>query len=203
MAKKCGIYQIQNTINSKLYIGKAVNISNRFRQHRFLLNHRIHFNPHLQSSWTCYGSGSFQFAIIEECDKQSLLDRETYWVKHYDTLNPLRGYNNSLPISGNLGRHWSQEMKDRISAALKGKPATASGLARKGKTPHNAKWWKFVSPSGEVFIERGMGRICREYGLSSGTLHMLAVGKRNNYRGWKVEEYVGLTKTSEKNKEPH
>lgn len=34
----CGVYAIRNTINDKVYVGKSVNIEDRFRRHKSMLN---------------------------------------------------------------------------------------------------------------------------------------------------------------------
>ena len=45
---KCGIYCIKNTLNSKVYVGKAKDIYNRIREHiRFLRNKSKNENRHL------------------------------------------------------------------------------------------------------------------------------------------------------------
>ena len=47
MIKICGIYKITNIVNNKIYVGSAINISNRFKTHKRLLKNNIHFNSHL------------------------------------------------------------------------------------------------------------------------------------------------------------
>ena len=51
----------------------------------------IHVNRHLQASWNKYGEKNFKFNIIETCTKESLNNRENYWINYYNTLN--NGYN--------------------------------------------------------------------------------------------------------------
>lgn len=38
--KKCGIYCIRNTVNSKVYVGKAKNIYNRIQGHIYALRRK-------------------------------------------------------------------------------------------------------------------------------------------------------------------
>lgn len=41
-----------------------------------------------------YGISNFTFEIIEECDKQSLNEREIYWIEYYDSFH--NGYNMTI-----------------------------------------------------------------------------------------------------------
>lgn len=99
MAKKiCGIYGIRNLINSKIYIGKSINIKERFTSHKCQL--RAHTrtsdtNRHLFNSVKTHGFRNFEFIIIEELENnESLLkDRELFWMDHYKSCNRDFGYN--------------------------------------------------------------------------------------------------------------
>ena len=39
---KCGVYEIRNTVNNKVYIGSSKNIYDRWRQHIRLLEKNSH-----------------------------------------------------------------------------------------------------------------------------------------------------------------
>ena len=56
-----GIYCIKNLENGKIYIGKSVNIKNRWISHRNTLKNNKHDNSYLQNSWNKYGESSFVF----------------------------------------------------------------------------------------------------------------------------------------------
>jgi len=43
-----GIYKIRNKQNNKVYIGSAVDIKKRWRDHKWNLKENKHHNPHLQ-----------------------------------------------------------------------------------------------------------------------------------------------------------
>lgn len=75
-----GIYQIENKVNSKVYIGSSNNIKRRWQKHKALLRHNKHQNSHLQAAWNKYGEDNFIFSIIELCSIDSLLDREQYFI---------------------------------------------------------------------------------------------------------------------------
>jgi len=114
-----GIYQVENQVNRKRYIGSALDLVRRWREHRRDLSRGTHHNRHLQRAWDKYGGEAFEFSVLEEVkDPDRLLLREQHFL---DTLSPEY---NILPIAGsNLG--WvraprSEETRRKISEALKG-----------------------------------------------------------------------------------
>lgn len=40
-----------------------------------------HANKNLQSAWNEHGQDSFIFSVLEECDKNSLQERERYYIQ--------------------------------------------------------------------------------------------------------------------------
>lgn len=69
MEENSGIYLIMNQINGKGYVGQAVNIEERWKQHKYRLNGQYHGNKHLQNAWNKYGKDNFVFIILEKCAK--------------------------------------------------------------------------------------------------------------------------------------
>lgn len=90
---KSGIYCIENTLNNKKYIGQSVNIYDRWYKHKHSLEQGVHDNDFLQKSWNKHGKECFRFYILEECDKDSLDEREKYYIELYNTLDENYGYN--------------------------------------------------------------------------------------------------------------
>ena len=115
MSKICGIYKITNIINNKVYIGSAVDIKNRFKTHKRLLKSNKHFNNHLQSSYNKYGIKYFIFETIEVTFQDIMLDRETYWIKFFNSNNREYGYNKRLYVGSNLGIKLSEETRRKLS----------------------------------------------------------------------------------------
>ena len=118
-----GIYKIKNKINGKVYIGKSINIKRRWIQHRGHFNKNNKRKSYFERSWIKYGEDNFEFSIIEIIENNNLLnDREKYWITYYKSNNPKYEYNVS---KGGDGRSapCSEETKQNISKALKGKMA--------------------------------------------------------------------------------
>lgn len=94
--KRCGIYAIKNKINSKLYIGKSINIYERIRQHINKLNKQSKdSNCHLNRSWLKYGRDNFEYYILEDVDRNDdlLREKELFWIIKLKTRNREFGYN--------------------------------------------------------------------------------------------------------------
>lgn len=117
--KKIGIYKILNIVNNKVYIGSSNNINRRFKDHKnFLINNK-HNNKHLQSAWIKYGPDNFLFDILEECDKDSLSNKEQYWITFHKSYIPEIGYNileNAYTI---LGYKHTNNSKNKMSISHK------------------------------------------------------------------------------------
>lgn len=88
-----GIYKIQNLVNNKVYVGSSKSLKRRQYEHYFQLKNNKHKNSYLQHSYNKYGKESFVFFILEECLEEQLLEREEYWIKHYNSSDSKFGYN--------------------------------------------------------------------------------------------------------------
>lgn len=118
MKVKTGIYKIINNINNKIYIGSAININDRFLDHKQMLKRNKHHSKKLQNSVNKHGLENFIFEIIEECGKELLIEREQYWIDELDSYN--NGYN-SRPIASNmLNFVFSTESKEKMKKSHKG-----------------------------------------------------------------------------------
>lgn len=110
---KSGIYKITCLKSSKIYVGQAIDIEDRWKTHIQCLNRNKHHNIHLQRAWNKYGKSNFTFEIIEICEQQKLNDREIYWIKELDSFK--NGYNRTAGGGGTLGRKYTDEERARIS----------------------------------------------------------------------------------------
>ena len=132
------IYKITNTIDDKIYIGKTVNLEKRWYQHR-----RRKENKVLYKAFDKYGIKNFTFeeVISIKSKNKEILNfilniLEIFYIKKFDSYN--KGYNCTLGGEGTIGRIVSEEnrmnlrnshlghkhteeQKEKIGAALKGR----------------------------------------------------------------------------------
>lgn len=59
-----GIYGIYNKASDKWYVGQAVKLRKRSKEHRQTLEGQTHSNPHLQRAFNLYGPEAFTFTIL-------------------------------------------------------------------------------------------------------------------------------------------
>lgn len=79
-----GIYKITNIENQKCYIGQAVNIADRWKQHiKRGVGAEAPTRNKLYPAMYEFGPENFTFEILEECDKSLLDSREDYWQEFY------------------------------------------------------------------------------------------------------------------------
>lgn len=91
------IYQIQNDINGKLYVGKTeFSIEKRFKEHCNDAFKEISEKRPLYSAMKKYGIEHFHISLIEETDNPE--EREKYWIEYLGTFK--NGYNATMGGDG-------------------------------------------------------------------------------------------------------
>jgi group I intron endonuclease len=88
-----GIYYIINRHNSKLYIGRSVNLKKRFKEHSQYLRHSSHHNIALQRSFNLHGIDAFDIGVLELCDSSDSAKLEGFYINKYQSLDSNFGYN--------------------------------------------------------------------------------------------------------------
>lgn len=111
-----GIYAIKNKINNKMYIGKSINIENRWREHVKELNNNRHYNTYLQASWNKYKEDNFQFLVIEECSSDELNEKEIYWINYYGGSDNTNLFNLA---EGGSGGAMNSEVRLKMSESIR------------------------------------------------------------------------------------
>ena len=82
--KRTGIYKLTNTNTQMCYVGQAVDIAERWKQHiKRALNAEPRTQNKLYPAMYKEGIENFTFEIIEDCDLSKLNEREDYWQDFY------------------------------------------------------------------------------------------------------------------------
>lgn len=107
-----GIYIIECKESGKRYVGSAVSIKKRWREHRRQLEAGKHHSAYLLRAWAKRGAESFRFSIAVICARTDLLFYEQALI---DALKPEY---NSAPIAGSmLGFKHSPESRSKMRAS--------------------------------------------------------------------------------------
>jgi group I intron endonuclease len=139
--KKAGIYKLTCSINGKIYIGKSINIHTRLGQHR-----RCRGVYYFDFAIAKYGWDSFTVEILEifenfdkSKDNAYLLERESFYIKLFDSANKAVGYNLCDYSTDRTGRKHSDETKMRMSLSHIGKKHTKESKIKMSRSQSGKK----------------------------------------------------------------
>ena len=92
---KTGIYKITNQKNNMCYIGQAVDISTRWKEHaKCGLEIDTPINNKLYQAMIRDGIWNFTWEVLEECDKALLNEKERSYIEIYQSN--IYGYNSTI-----------------------------------------------------------------------------------------------------------
>lgn len=131
--KISGIYQIQSKVKpERIYIGSAVNISERWRLHLLGLQKGKHHSKKLQRHFNKYGESDLLFSVLFRCDREYLIIKEQFFIDYYKPyFNVRKLAGSSLGIKrskstiekirkSKTGVKYSEESKRKRSLKLRG-----------------------------------------------------------------------------------
>lgn len=96
----CGIYKITNQLTGECYIGQAVDIATRWKQHaKCGLGIDTPVNNKLYKAIQEYGIWNFSWELIEKCNALELNQKEKYYIELYQAY--AFGYNSNTGIKNN------------------------------------------------------------------------------------------------------
>lgn len=118
-----GIYRIKNIITGECYVGSALNIERRWREHKRQFKKNSHSNIHMQRSYNKYGADAFVYNVLDYCE--NVLEREQMFID-----SGAFSYNLCKVAGSKAGCKASAETKAKISAAGKGRVFSAETKAK-------------------------------------------------------------------------
>ena len=136
-------------------MGSSVHIKHRLSGHRGMLKHGTHTNPYLQHAWDKYGPQAFKMYPVEYAGKETLKDREQFWMDLYQD-----NYYNAIPFADR--RELSEEHRRKLSQAATGKPHPVSHSAGAKQRRSEAQVGKVLSDEHKDAISRGVRSVSDE-----------------------------------------
>ena len=113
--KICGVYKITSP-NNRVYIGSSCDIETRFS---FYKNGFAKRQWLLRRSFEKYGVENHKFEIIELCELDDRLIKESYYGNLYKSLSDYGGLNLMLPKNNDMPHSISQEIRNKMSENAK------------------------------------------------------------------------------------
>lgn len=108
------VYVIRNAVNGKVYVGQTKNATGRKAGHWYGAAHGA--RSHLYDSMRKHGIENFSFEILEECEVAEVDDRERFWIAHFGSCDPQKGYNKET--GGHALKQLTPETRAKISESL-------------------------------------------------------------------------------------
>lgn len=123
---------IRNASSGKVYIGSAVDLERRQRDHFRCLRGGYHSNRHLQAAFNSYGEAAFGFVVLASVPNAADLTAiEQTLIDEYRSADRDYGYNSRPRAESNLGLRLSQQTKAKLRAANLGKRQSAELIERR------------------------------------------------------------------------
>src|SRR6478736_868395 len=144
------VYKWTNKINGKIYIGETVNMLVRLKKYYRDVDADRGMNMRINRAFKKYGFESFDLQILEvypsrhNSIKTVLLERETFWIKLYQSNNSLVGYNLILNgrsvLCARTPKERGRRSNENIKNPMKGKKHTEETKLLISKRNRGLKW---------------------------------------------------------------
>jgi group I intron endonuclease len=121
-----GIYKWTCMPTGKIYIGSAIDLYQRWQDHRWMLRTQRHANRYMQRAWNKYGEDAFVFDVLELVLSPFLLEREQYYLDKWKPFERDRGFNIYIKAGSPYGRKVSDESRRKMSESQKRRAAAMS-----------------------------------------------------------------------------
>lgn len=114
MASRGGVYVIEHVASGRRYVGSAVDVVNRWKEHRRQLREGRHHSRHLQRAWDKHGEVAFVWHVVAWVEREQLIACEQIVI---DGLLP--AFNCSPTAGSQLGYRHRPETRKKLSESAK------------------------------------------------------------------------------------
>lgn len=179
------IYLRTNTVNGMQYVGQTNNIEQRNRQWKCLK--WKYSNQLLTEDREKYGLDKWESKVLKECDDSEGDYWETHYIQELNTTYP-NGYNMS-ECSTNLGLKHTEEAKNKMSEAHKGKILTEEHKKKIQESELNneiksKKVYQYTLNNKLIKIWESV-KECGRNGFCFGNVAKCCRGERQMHKGYK------------------
>lgn len=169
------IYKTTNTLNGKIYIGKALSDDPRYLGSGKILRQAIEK----------YGTEVFSKEILEECSIDIVDMREVYWINHYQSFVRNIGYNIALGGTGGDTTSHHPDKHHIIDKRKQGQLSWYESLTEDERKKHRDK----ISEGKQG---RGNGRLGTHH--TSETIQKIKENQPEKSEEWKLAHTEAMAK---------
>ena len=154
-----GIYQIGSRCKpERFYIGSAVNIERRWKEHLYKLRLNKHDNSKLQNHYNKYGKNDLVFSIIIGCAKEDLINTEQFYIDSRKTwFNICHKTGSTYGVKhteaakdknrkAHLGLKHTKEHNDKIAKAQEGEKNSFFNKKHTEESNQKRREWNLAHP---------------------------------------------------------
>ncbi len=132
-----GIYKFKNKTNNKIYIGESMNFKKRMSGHVGRAKD-LNWTAVISRAFRKYGFSNFEYSIVESyalgsVTKAFLLEREAFYIKTLDAMNPEVGYNRCPYGANTIGYKFSEESRKKMSVSRKKRVMKRESIEKQAK----------------------------------------------------------------------
>ena len=172
------IYSLK--LGGKFYIGSSSNVEKRCKEHFRLLKNNTHHSKKLQQAYNDFSELPI-FEIIQELEtNENIFEIEENFIELYNSYYD--GYNSTPLGCGTRPEDFTQERKDKISKALKGRIAHNKGINMSDEQKLKLKIINTESRGKSVDIYSLDGELLYKFNSISDCYKTLSLDKRSVQR---------------------
>lgn len=197
--KVCGIYAILHRDSGRRYIGSSVSINLRLAQH--LHEARKGSLHYLYRVIREFGEAAFDLEVLEVCDRELLLERETFWIDFHKSAS-INGFNtNSKPINRREHFQHSEVTKERLRELMKTRENRPCAPETRAKISETHKGKKLTDEHRAAIGRAGKGKQ-RSLGFKHSEESKAKMSAERKGRVFSAEHRANLSKAGKGHKMP-
>ena len=182
------IYLRRNKVNGKCYVGQTGDFKQREREWRCLK--KTYANEYIDEDRAKYGLDNFTVEVLATADnREDAWELEQRFIRDFDTLWS-NGYNLSIGGAGVSGCTLSDETKEKLSEAKKGKNNPMYGTNRTNREDMSKTVYQYTL-DGKLVMVWPSARECGRNGFEQGNISKCCRGKIKTHKGYRWS-YVPL-----------
>jgi group I intron endonuclease len=190
--KLIGIYCLTSP-DGKVYVGQSTDLRARYGSFFYYRKTKTNSYRGLEEAVSKYPRKQWRHEILQYCSKEELDELEEFWIKELDATNPERGYNKELGGRGCPKPKRTEEARERMSKAHKGKVLSEETKRKLSESKLGCNNYKSKAVNQYDKSGRFIQSFCaasvagRVLGVNQSHISACCLGKRKSAGGYRWE----------------